>query len=124
MALNGASERFDTSAELSPDNLNSLDQGGNVYASARGGLYVDVSPIRGLMTDTERAYAGTTEYLLTASKTNALYLDSAGVLQNVLSPATFPVYRRGVTVLFPLAEVVCSASGITSITDRRWKFFA
>jgi hypothetical protein len=122
MALNGASERFDTSAELSPDNLNSLDQGGNVYASARGGLYVDISAIRGLISGDEVVYAGTTEQLLTASKSNYIYLDSSGVLQ--ISTSDFPAKPTGGYDYFPLAVVVCSASGITSITDRRWKFFA
>ena len=123
MSLNGASQRFvdqhATKGPLSAENLNSLDMGGNVYASAVGGLKVDVSPIAGLNNATAIDYAGVTEQSLTGGATNYIYINSAGAL--TINTSGFPSYPG--TKYFPLAVVVCGASTITSITDKRWKFY-
>lgn len=124
MALNGASQHFkaldDPNGKLTAEKLNSLNMGGNVYQSPVGGLKVNVSPIRGLIDDVEIDYAGVDEQSLTPSSTLNIWIDDAGVLQ--VSAASFPTYPG--TRYFPLATVVTSGAGITSITDKRWKFFA
>lgn len=121
MALNGAAARIiDGEVDLNAENLNSLDMGGNVYAHAGGGLNVGVSAIRGLINNVEIVYAGISSQALTGSATNYLYIDSSGVL--VVNTSGFPSYPG--TKYFPLATVVCGSATITSITDRRWKFFA
>ena len=125
MALNGASQRFrDDETTNEEDGLNSLDMGGNVYASEVGGLKVDVSPIRGLIDGTVVDYAGASEQSLTGSATNYLYLNSAGTLTK--NTTGFPTWGdgSGEERYFPLAEVVCGVSTITSITDKRFKFYA
>ena len=118
----GAAHRFeDNASEVDSVNLNTLDQGGNVYASPNGGLNIRITAIRGLINNVEIDYAGLgTDQGLTDSATNYLWLDSSGVLQ--LNTTGFPVYP-GVKY-FPLATVVCAAAAIASIVDKRWKFFA
>lgn len=121
MSLNGASHRFRDNAadsDTSAEHLNSLDFGGNVCANASGGLSVDVSPIRGLIDGDEIDYPGVTGQALPASVTRHLYIDDTGSL--VVSPSVFPSYPG--TKFFPLAVVVTNGAGITSITDKRWRF--
>lgn len=123
MTLNGSSARFtDGIEDVDDDNLNSLDMGGNVYQSSIGGLNVDVSPIRGLIAGTERAYAGSTNNALTASQTNYIYIDSSGNLQ--INTSGFPTYGTGSgqQQYFPLAIVTTTVDNVDTITDRRWKF--
>lgn len=117
----GASHQFeDTISEISAANLNSLGQGGNVYADPVGGLKIAVTAIRGLINNVEIAYAGATGQSVTGGTTNYVYLDSSGTLQ--INTSGFPSYPS--TKYFPLATVVTSSVAITSIVDRRWKFFA
>lgn len=125
MALNGASQRFidqtTPAGDLSAASINSLDMGGNVYASPNGGLNVRVTPILGLINNVEIDYAGAaTDQVLTNNTTNYIYLNSSGVL--VINTMGFPSYPG--TKYFPLATVVASSGAISSITDKRWKFFA
>lgn len=118
----GASHRFeDNVSDVDSVNLNTLDQGGNVYASPNGGLKVRITAIRGLINNVEIDYAGApTDQTMTDSATNYLWIDDAGLLQ--VNTTGFPVYPG--TKYFPLATVVCAAAAIVSIIDKRWKFFA
>jgi hypothetical protein len=113
---------IDGTTPVNAATLNSLEMGGNVYASPAGGLLVDISPIRGLIGGTERAYAGTTDEALAPSNTSYLYINAAGNL--VVNTTGFPIYGTGggEELYFPLATVVCSAVAITAINDRRWRF--
>ncbi len=112
------------SGTLSAANLNSLDRGGNVYASAAGGLKVDISPCR--IVDLNAAslvdYAGETEKLLTANQTNYIYILMSSPGAVTVSTSGFPA-SFSATPYIPLAEVVCGAAAITSITDKRPSFF-
>jgi len=119
----GAAWRFDDdndSANLTAANVNSLDVGGNVYHRAAGGLFVNVSAlIYWLMTSgkpVRTTYAGVADQAVTQSDTNYVYINAAGSL--VVNTTGFPTDTTG---HIPLAEVVASATTVTSITDRRPK---
>lgn len=120
----GAVYRFEdnvAASTLDAAKVNALDMGGNVYQSPNGGLNVRVTAIRGLINNVEIDYAGAaTDQALTANLTNYMYLNSSGVL--TINTTGFPSYPG--TKYFPLAQVLCGAATITSITDKRWKFFA
>ena len=122
----GSTHRFeDLVSDADEDNLNSIDMGGNVYQDAGlTGLNVGVTAIRGLMNGAELVYAGVASQALTASQTNYMYLNSAGVL--TISTSAYPTYGTdsGEDLYYPLATVVCDGSSVTSITDTRWRFNA
>ena len=109
----------DGTTELSGANLDSMDRGGLVYASPSGGLNVRVTAalIYYLTTPAYVASAWTpsADQLLTGSQTNYIYMSTAGAL--VINTTGFP--DPAVTKHVRLAEVVCGASSITSITDKR-----
>lgn len=101
---------------LTPDNVNSLDAGLNVYTSPAGGLAVRVSP--GVYWSTlggERVlveHAGqTSDLTITGSATRYVYVSSAGT---ITAAAALPS-----TPHIPLARVVSGVATITSITDLR-----
>ena len=117
----GAAHRFsDTNppvgGNLTADNINSLDPGLNVYVSPNGGLNARATPgviwrlFAGAATRTDHA-GQVGDLAVDPSATSRIYLDAAGV---VTKAAAFPD-----TPHLPLAEVVCSGSAITSITDKR-----
>lgn len=113
-----ATRFIDGQTKLDAANLNGLDRGGNVFQSAIGGLKIDVTACRFAKHDPWAVvtYAGATQVAVTANQTNFVYLDTSGVLQ--ISTSAFPGAAH-----VPLAEVVCDATGITSIVDRRFLAF-
>jgi|19_taG_2_1085344.scaffolds.fasta_scaffold225982_1 hypothetical protein len=113
----GASTRFTNTTALSSANLNSVDVGGNVSVSDAGGLSVDVSALNYYVSGTPAyvTYAGVSGQAVTASQTNYMYiLVSSGAL--TISTSAFPAAG---TAHIRLAEVVCSGSAVTGITDKR-----
>jgi hypothetical protein len=116
----GAAHRFDDSLDtgnLSAANVNSLDPGGNVYeeqtalqVAVTAVRYVKQASLGGAWSIVD--YAGATGQAVTASNTNYIYLAPAGTL--TINTTGFPATQH-----LPLAEVVCDASAITSITDKR-----
>lgn len=120
----GAAYRFDTTdgaGSLTEANLNSLDMGGNVTQTPGQDLQVNVSALELQRRDAAApallSYAGASAQAVTASQTNYFWLTAAGALTKSTSSFPDPL----TTDHFRLAQVVCSASEITSITDKRPK---
>jgi len=118
----GAAHRFsDTSppegGNLTADNINSLDPGLNVYVSPNGGLNVRVTAgviwrvFAGAATRQDNAGQPSSDLAVDPSATSYIYLGPTGT---VTKGSEWPS-----TPHLPLAEVVCSGSAITSITDKR-----
>lgn len=113
----GASHYFeDEISALSAQNLNTLGGPGNVYVSARGGLYVDVAPCRVREVGVQDIeFAGATEQSVTPSATNYIWLNSSGAVTK--NTTGFPTYPG--TVYYPLAKVYTDTTAITGIDDLR-----
>ena len=115
----GSSFRFDSGNDafnLGPngdDNLNSLDAGGNVFATFGVPLEVTVTGLRYNNLGTSLAFVGTT-LALTDNATNFVFINETNAL--AFSTSSFPPDR---TEHVPLAEVTASGGSIIAIADRR-----
>ena len=96
--------------------LDLLERMGAACVNIESGLNVGVFALDYMIGSTEYAYAGDTSFLLTASSTNYLYLDTAATLKK--STSAWPSGDH-----YKIAKVVTGATDVTSITECRWMNF-
>jgi hypothetical protein len=108
------SKHFVTGTKLFADSLNSLDRGGNVFQSASGGLYIDVTGfVYWVHGDGDiQFFSEETHQGVAQSTTNYIYVDDSGAL---VIDSAFPTEKNYI----PLATVVTDSSNIVSINDKR-----
>jgi hypothetical protein len=114
MALGASVRQVDNATDLDAANLNTLDDGGNVYHSPNGGLNFRITAATLRLRDRRFDFAEVVaDQAATASVTTYVFVDQAGALATNVTgfPADAPH--------IPLAEVASSGSAITGITDRR-----
>jgi len=113
MALGASVRQVDNATDLDAANLNSLDDGGNVYHSPNGGLNFRITAATLRLRDRRFDFAEVVaDQAATASVTTFVWIDQAGALATSITG--FPAGPH-----IPLAEVASSGSAITGITDRR-----